>query len=168
MAYDPDPAATHDPATGVVVPANWLDLINSNFAELGAAWTSDPGTWGSASDPQPSIGNGSLDGAYLLIGKTYYFRVQLVIGSTTTLGTGQWFFELPGSPNLLTGMVAGGRGVDASDGAKEYGLWGTTKSNDQRFYLWSGDSATHLVGATDPITWATGDQINFNGVFEVI
>lgn len=43
----------------------------------------------------PAIGNGSILFSYESNYKSILFNVTLITGSTTTLGTGDWYFELP-------------------------------------------------------------------------
>jgi len=58
------------------------------------SWTSYTPTW-TTSGTAPSLGNGTLTGGYLAIGKILFFRIQLQPGSTTTFGTGGYSFALP-------------------------------------------------------------------------
>ena len=53
--------------------------------------------WGQSSGTGPTIGNGSLTGAYTYNGYTTWVRYRLVVGSTTTFGDGSgfWTFSLP-------------------------------------------------------------------------
>lgn len=53
--------------------------------------------WGQSTGTGPTIGNGSLTGAYTYNGYTTWVRYRLVVGSTTTFGdgTGFWTFSLP-------------------------------------------------------------------------
>lgn len=164
LAYDPDPQATHNPATGVVVPANWLDLLNANFAEIGAAWTSYTPTW-TASGTAPALGNGTLAGAYKLLGKLLIVRIRWVAGSTTTFGTGSYFFALPGGVSAKSGIEQTliGKGVDVSTGFN-YVLAGFCTGGATKVEAISNGAGS--VGQTSPVTWANGDSIHFNGVIE--
>lgn len=70
-----------------------------------AAWTSYTPSW-TASTTNPTLGNGTLVGRYMLIGKTCHVSITLTIGSTTTVGAGTYLFGLPfaaasGGPNYL-------------------------------------------------------------------
>lgn len=59
----------------------------SSSASFTCAWT--------ASGTAPTIGNGSLAADFRRKGAVNFVNISLTIGSTTTLGTGQWFFSLP-------------------------------------------------------------------------
>jgi len=54
----------------------------------------------------PAIGNGSISGYYIKTGKKVTARVNLLVGSTTTFGTGQWSFSLPTSVAVSYNGVA--------------------------------------------------------------
>lgn len=60
----------------------------------GLAWTAYTPTW-TATTTNPAIGNGTIVGAYVQIGKTVHARVTITMGSTTTYGTGNWMISLP-------------------------------------------------------------------------
>lgn len=165
MAYDSNPAATHNPATGGTPTAAWGDILNANFAHLGGSWTTFTPTWTGAGG-NPSIGNGTLTGAYLQIGKTLHVRYKMVAGTTTTFGTGQWSLTLP---NSLTSVASHGQVMachiqDAGTAryvAAAYIAGGATTLQME----YSG--ASFAVGATVPMTWATSDQFVITGTIEV-
>jgi hypothetical protein len=62
----------------------------------GGAWTQYTPTW-TASPSNPVIGNGTMLARYRITGKTLYWRLTMVMGSTTTFGSGTWSWSLPGS-----------------------------------------------------------------------
>jgi hypothetical protein len=165
VAYDANPAATHDPTTGVVVPTNWLDLLNANFAYLGAAWTSFSPSWtGSVSNP--AIGNGTLSGAYLQVGKTLLGRIRMVAGTTTTFGSGDFRFTLPNSlSGVAAQQVVHGIAYDSSSGIA-YALMGIVAASATFMYLFSHGSATRVAAAA-PMAWATSDELVVNFHLEV-
>lgn len=57
-------------------------------------WTTYAPDW-TASTSDPSIGDGSITAVYRQVGKTVDYAGRLIIGSTTTLGTGTWRMSLP-------------------------------------------------------------------------
>src|SRR5579859_7220429 len=82
------------PTTGTNAPsAPWGDQINDNFANLANAWTAYTPSWTGVTNP--SIGNGTLLGRYVLMNKLLLVRITMMAGSTTTFGTGNWAFSLP-------------------------------------------------------------------------
>lgn len=170
MAYNSDPASTHNPATGVVVPTVWLDLINANFNEIGKPWTSYTPTW-SASGAAPALGNGALAGAYKQIGTTLFLRIRWIAGSTTTFGTGSYRFLLPAAEP--SGVPQIGIGVEQSLSAKGYDASAATNYVLTAFVVPSSgyveliSNAAGGVGDTSPVTWADGDGITITGAIEV-
>ena len=74
-----------------------------------AAWTSYAVSW-VGSTTNPTIGNGTLTGAYKVIGKTCFVRINVAAGSTTTFGSGNYSFSLPFTSLPAAGeMVGSGR-----------------------------------------------------------
>lgn len=159
MAYDPDPAATHNPATGVVVPVSWLDLINSNFAELGAAWTSYTPTWSG------TIGNGTLAAAYLKIGRTVHYRIKVVWGTTTSHAAANQTFTLPAAPHsAYVANTALGNGSVLDSGTASYAVTALMSSGSTVLLIRNDTGAT--VTNTSPVTFATADHVLFSGTYE--
>lgn len=101
---------------------------------------------------QPSIGNGSISGKYILSEKTIEVNISFTAGSTTTFGTGSYRFSFGVGMSTTVSPVATCRLLDS--GTAYYTCIGTLASSTsialQRDT--SGD-----VGATSPMTWANGD-----------
>lgn len=57
-------------------------------------WQTYTPTW-SSSATQPSLGNGNITGKYLRSGRECSVHIALIAGSTTTYGTGQYYFSSP-------------------------------------------------------------------------
>ena len=69
------------------------------------AWVSYTPTWTGAST-NPVIGNGTLAGYYKQVGKTVYCRIEVVMGSTTTYGSGAYSWALPVTALALSASTA--------------------------------------------------------------
>lgn len=127
-------------------------------------------SWTSASNPQPSLGNGTLVGAYMQIGRLVVFALELVAGSTTTFGTGQWFFTLPLPPGYvgsygLTQNAVRGIAYDSSSGNVVL-VAGDAPSANQYVNVYYGAAipgALTVLAPAAPWTWATGDLVRING-----
>jgi hypothetical protein len=151
------------------VGANDSVLVAASGETTGMGWSPDWTsytpvwtTFGSAS----SIGNGTLVGQYLKVGKLVYVQINFVGGSTTTFGNGAWYFSLPFSNKAnftgKQGFPIGGYVEDA--GVASYGINGNR-----------GGSATDIIPAingveisrTSPFTWATADILTINLVMAV-
>jgi hypothetical protein len=67
----------------------------------------------------PSLGNGSIAGRYIQIGKLVVAGGTLTFGSTTSTGTGLWIISLPvvGSANFDN---YGGHGIATDNGVANY------------------------------------------------
>jgi hypothetical protein len=63
------------------------------------AWT--------ASSTNPVLGDGTLTGKYTKIGRLVWAWVYLLIGSTTTMGTGTYYFSLPVTASEMTNYLMG-------------------------------------------------------------
>lgn len=144
-------------------------LTQANLDAL--TWSSYTPTWG-ASSSNPSLGNGSITGRYFKLGKWCHVHIGLNIGSTSGMGGGIYSFTLPFTPaNFLTGGYFYSSGValfnDSSTGAQ---LGGFTQiidigSGQYRIRMMTDSSAD--VGATVPFTWANGDDLDINMVYQV-
>lgn len=73
---------------------NYPASLGIGGVDITSAWQSYTPTW-TASTTNPTIGNGSLVGRYMRIGKTVHVSITIAGGSTTTAGTGTYLFGLP-------------------------------------------------------------------------
>lgn len=150
---------TYDGATGVtsgatsVTTAADVAALDVRLDVVEAAWTSWTPTPGGI-----TLGNGSITGGYLLIGKTCIFRHRLSWGSTTSLA-GSMTLTLPFTP-IGAGAAAGRLYDNSANGAYTGGLvWGTST-----LATYAGDPG--VVTATTPFTWATNDYAITTGIIE--
>ena len=112
-----------------------------------------------ASGTAPAVGNGTLEGAYLRNGNICFVSINLRIQSTTTGGSGTWFFSLP-MPTITTPsamwspmLAYANRGSGGQQTAT--GLLNLATN----FYLIGGGS----WGAGVPAAWGAGDFIYMQG-----
>ena len=114
-------------------------------------------TWSSSGTP-PTTGNATLAGRYMRLGKMVFVELSLVYGSTSSPGTGSWTLSLPSTAVSTSFSVMTADIVDA--GTTHYvgfaRLASTTAVN-------VFTNLTTGIGATVPITWATGDQVIVSG-----
>lgn len=117
-------------------------------------------TWVSDSNPQPNIGNGTLEGHYTRIGNQVTANIFLKAGSTTTFGTGKYYFSLPTTTDN-TYSVGVAHVFDY--GVQEY--VGVTRAErlDTRVYVALDNNGT--VNPTNPFTLANTDEINISHTY---
>lgn len=133
-----------------------MDARGSELYSYSVAWT--------AETTNPAIGNGSLTGKYRRVGTMVLVNIRLVIGSTTTQGTGAWRFDPPFAVD--TSSYWAGSCVGYNDSA---GNWHSGNSMIET----TGASANKIVGvigsggttgvvrlrAGTPISWDTNSSI---------
>ncbi len=122
-------------------------------------------TWG-ADGTSPSLGNGTLTGWVAKSGRVVYVQISLGIGSTTTVGTNDWWFQLP-SPysNWTPAAVFIGNFRILDSGTGFYGGVARFSSADNKIRPYTSDFAANGVRAGTPITWANGDSLELSLVY---
>ena len=128
----------------------------------GVAHTYTP-TW-TGSGSNPAIGDGTIVARYQRFGRRVHLQIDATMGSTTTYGTGTWSFSLP------TTIPAPGSG--SSYGACRMFDSGTIIRTGVSIVSGStvtaeADSATGSVGTTVPFTWANGDRLSIDVIYNI-
>lgn len=126
------------------------------------AWTSYTPTW-SSSGTQPALGNGTIIGGYTTKGKLAFVRATLIMGSTTTYGTGTWRMSLPGAITSVANYQSGALLLLDNGTAEKAGIVYTHTDLDKVSLV----SATAAVTATSPHTWTNGDYFSFSLTLEI-
>lgn len=136
----------------------------------GSGWSyqSYTPTWSASSSP--AIGNGTLTGRYIQVGKTVNGYINLAAGSTTTFGSGLWAFTLPitASSNMSTNITIGTAAV-TDTGVQQYmGLvfMATTTTVSLYYSDTSGAGRATGVGSTTPFTFGNGDTVRLTFSYE--
>lgn len=126
-------------------------------------WIAYTPTWTGAGG-NPVIGNGTLSGRYYVRGKTCALEVQVVMGGTTTYGTGVYSWALPFTAPQAFGTFAVWI-LDNSAGAAytATGRMATTTTID----AWGTANPSAGVATTSPVTFATSDQIWITGTMRL-
>ncbi|MEU8316622.1 MULTISPECIES: hypothetical protein [Actinomycetes] len=154
-------------SVGEVVGADYMNTeIRDQFNSMFAAWTTYTPTWTGATT-NPAIGNGSLVGRYMKVGRRVDLHIDLVCGSTTTYGSGAWTFGLP----FTAAAGSGNRvlGAHAFLSARVAGqLLTTPGAANGLLYFPASTSVSFLssASATVPITWASTAQLRISGSYE--
>jgi len=142
--------------------------VTINDSDITSAWTSYTPVW-TAATTNPNIGNGTITGNYKVVGKICFVRGNLVIGSTSAFGTGEWYVSLPfdavdadtiqiaasirdDGTAWYNGLMNGARGGFVSKAAVQYQTVGGT---------------ANAIATGMPFAWAVGDRFTWNGSYEI-
>ena len=153
----------------LAVGTNYYVLAAQSAETTGLKWTgavtSYTPTW-TADGGSPAIGNGTLVGYWQRYGNLCHVKFYLQIGSTTTKGTGGWYFSLPfGSGVTFTTGCSGAYYAEDFAVTGYRGLF-YLLSDATKFGLLNG-AANSALGATSPFTFGTSDYISGEFIYEV-
>lgn len=112
-----------------------------------------------AASVNPAIGNGTITGSYTKRGRIVTVAVKIVMGSTTTFGTGAWFVSLPFAASTAAAFLGAAYVLDS----------GTTIYTGSAQALTDGTARAQIYGnnviaafdSAKPHTWANGDELRF-------
>ncbi|MFC7217087.1 hypothetical protein ACFQLX_02700 [Streptomyces polyrhachis] len=150
-----------------------LTIYDGNAWISPGVWTAYTPTW-TAATTNPTLGDGTLQGRYALVGNTCHFQLVLAMGSTTAFGSGAYTFGLPvpaGATGVLVQFVGnaastGGRALvsaqlTSTSGATGFTVWGPTSTSTP---------ALGQIGATGVLgsAWAkdSGSFFRISGTYE--
>lgn len=154
---------------GVTDVAPSKNAVYDKIESLFPAATAYTPTW-TADSVNPSLGNGTLKGAYIQFGKLLFLRGSLVFGSTTSAGTGGWLMTLPASITARTDTAIrqaislwayDSSATSLVPGVARIDTGGTT----MRFQTAAAFAGN--VGPAQPWAWANGDELQWSGVIEI-
>lgn len=108
----------------------------------------------------PAIGNGTLSGRYVVIGKNITGTIALTAGTTTTFGSGTYFWSLPvtSSASIAVGTPVGNVQIFDTSASARYSHLAITNTTTTLFGISQAAPAGTITNTT-PVTFATGDQI---------
>lgn len=136
-----------------------------------AAWTNYTPTW-LASGGTPAIGNGTIAGRYKQIGKTVFFSIYVLFGSTTSFSSGAYSFSLPvaavtpGSPAGSLARIGSAYLRDAS-GTSTGHYTGMTFVGPGATTVGVFEASAHAqLQAGVPVVWANTDFFHITGTYE--
>lgn len=133
-----------------------VETILSHWTEYRVDWT--------APTTRPAILNGTLLGRYVKQGNTVIVQIRLVAGSSTTYGSGQWFFSLPYPVAGHDFIAVGSAYLIDSATTKSIGV-AIAAAGESRLSIQTHSSANPVRSDT-PWTWASGDQLHVELVYE--
>ncbi len=132
------------------------------------AWISYTPSWTAAS-VNPSIGDGTLEGWYKVVGKTCFVRGNIVIGSTTTFGSGEWYISMPFTASHADAILMTANLLDNGSAWYNATVNGARAGFNYKAPIqYQGGAGTALdVNATQPFTWTNSDRFLWNGSYEI-
>jgi hypothetical protein len=132
------------------------------------AWVSYTPSW-TANSSNPVIGNGTITGQYKVIGKTCFVRGNIVMGSTTTFGSGEWYVSMPFTASHADAILMTANLLDNGSAWYNAVLNGARAGFNFKTaiqYQATGGTAND-VNSTQPFTWANSDRFLWNGSYEI-
>ena len=142
----------HDGVTSKVVKARWFDYTS--------AWL--------ATTTNPTLGNGTLTAKYSKFGFLTHFKIKLVVGSTSTIGTGtQYYFRLPDDGVVDAAPI--GRVTLWDQSLNAYYFYdariAVTGADPYDLMIMQSNTGAYC-NPTAPFTFAAGDWIVVQGAYE--
>lgn len=147
--------------------ATWTDsstATGDNVNEIWDAYYSPTISW-KADSADPALGNGTLSCRVYRSGRKLKVDVSLVMGSTTTFGTGAWYFQLP-SPfsTWVAKASAVGKARLLDSGTAYDEASAVIAGGSARIYLFPEGNG---MSDTNPFTWTTNDTLTFTVEYEI-
>jgi hypothetical protein len=106
----------------------------------------------------PAIGDGSISGKWQQVGRVVHYQIIVVIGSSTTLGTGAWKFGLPTASSPSDSHVAGSALITDAGTAHYLGV---PRVSSDAIYVHTPNE----IGPATPHVWANTDAIRIAGTY---
>jgi len=134
--------------------AAWLDITVGPWKTYTPAWT--------AATTNPVLGNGTLTGQYLQVGKTVHYRIVLTMGSTTTYGSGYYQLSLPVASSVATHIAGYGVGFNLTNRKSLMAYYAS--SSIIRPLRCSTDVEVDQTGLG--VAWAAGHVLTLTGTYQ--
>lgn len=134
--------------------------IRDNLKAIGDPWTSYSVAW-TAGTSNPAIGNGTLTGAYMQAGKLTMLRIRIVMGSTTTFGSGEYRFSYPFTAANTNNPGGGGYVFRAS-------TWSSLNivGRDVNVFRVVNTATNAIMASNSPVVFAANDEIHLGLTYE--
>jgi hypothetical protein len=138
------------------------------------AWTAYTPTLDSSGTTDFGTG-GSITGTYKAIGKTVFFNIRMVIGTSPSFGTGVFKISLPIEAINSNTVVASATYLDNSV-AWYFGIANSEYSGSALtvtpLYTVNGTSGNPVIAAavdaTNPFTWDNTDTLTISGTYQSV
>lgn len=126
--------------------ANTIQTVTAN-------WKGDTG--------DPALVNGTTACRVEKHGNFLWVYIEVVMGSSTTYGTGNWYFTLPSPYDGNAAYNATGSGFVLDSGTAIYLGTPYIVSGTNKIYMVAHNSA-NFFNSTVPFSWATSDYLKFS------
>lgn len=139
--------------------------VRDNLKALGDPWTAYTPTW-TASTTNPTLGNGTLTGRAVQVGKFTQIRIAMVGGTTTAVGSGSYSFALPAASISSSEQTLA---ADFFDGANHYAAVGLIASGASVVNVFStkgGTSGSVIVLDSSSFSAGAAAIIACEGTYE--
>lgn len=152
---------------GEVVTAAELNAeIRDQFNSFFGAWSTWTPTWQS-SGTAPVLGNGTLVGRYLKVGRTVKYHINLTAGSTSTYGTGNYNHLLPAqAANAGCSYLGTAQFLGTDRWAGQFMISPNATTGSSFFSIASGNTRINFQTPTVPETFASGGVVRITGFYE--
>lgn len=136
-------------------------LAATTWQDYTPAWTTD---FGGGSNP--SLGDGTITGRYIQAGDLVHAHITLVIGSTSTAGSGRWQFSLP--VTAATEASYGPAPFIYKDAGSVVYYWGIVWAlgDVAQIYMNTTSASLGASVAGYPVTIGAGDIMSTNITYE--
>lgn len=153
------PSGTH--AAGAGLPAAWTQQVGLSITALGSAWpTYTPTLTGF------TLGNGTITGRYLQVGKKVEMAAVMTFGSTSAAAAAAPTITLPVSALTANFGDFTVLFVDASPGDVYFAVGYQAAIGTIGCYISGTSGKATAPTTTTPFTWTTGDSIYVRGTYE--
>lgn len=145
------------------VPADMALLAQGTenaLSSLSPSWSPYPVAWSQSDGTNLSLGNGTLEGRWMQVGRLVHASVMMIRGSTTHLGSTAWTWSMPVNARAW-GMVTGAGYM--ARGGSEYPLTVRPITPGRVALL----NPSGRLSNTNPNGWASGDSLFFTMTYEV-
>jgi hypothetical protein len=154
---------------GETVPAATMNTeIRDQFNSMFDAWTGWTPTWTGATT-NPVLGNGTMTGRYMKWGRTCHVSMEIVMGSTTTYGSGAWSFTLPFTAAAAVGSRIGlAQALSSGSGRAPGHIVVSPAATTFSPFFPASTSVSFLgnAGAANPFAWASTNSLRTAFVYE--
>lgn len=125
-----------------------LTFLNpSNWQPFTCSWTT--------ASSAPAVGNGTLVAYYQVEGPMCRVSIKLTCGSSTTFGTGAWYFSMP--KTCVAGVSVAGTVVILDSGTQYYSGACMVEASTNVVFPVTYEGA--VTSGSPQAAWATGDTL---------